>query len=83
MCIYLLLKYDVVSLVLSIYYPCVLAGDLVGIFSAPLKQIAALKSEYSHDDGNKWKWIDLLPPDPKVLFIFIDHFPLSLNYLIL
>ncbi|KMT11750.1 hypothetical protein BVRB_5g105600 [Beta vulgaris subsp. vulgaris] len=41
-------------------------GDLVGIFSAPLKQIATLKSEYSHDDGNKWKWIDLLPPDPKM-----------------
>lgn len=42
-------------------------GDLVGSFSIPLKQIAAFEGSYSHDDGNKWKWVDLFPPEPKML----------------
>ncbi|XP_021768084.1 uncharacterized protein LOC110732449 isoform X1 [Chenopodium quinoa] len=42
-------------------------GDLVGFYSAPLKQIATMKTADSHDDGNEWKWIDLFPPESKML----------------
>ena len=61
--------------VLWTYDLYVLAGDLVGSFSIPLKQIAAFEGSYSHDDGNKWKWVDLFPPEPKVLFnLFLAFF---------
>ncbi|KNA21084.1 hypothetical protein SOVF_046540 [Spinacia oleracea] len=41
-------------------------GDSVGFFSAPLKEIAAMESS-SHNDDNEWKWIDLFPPESKIL----------------
>ena len=58
----------------SVTMLCVLAGDVVGSFSTPLKQVAALQSTYSNDDGNGWKWIDLYPPESKVLLILTETF---------
>lgn len=72
--VYCLRLYCLTSLLFCEFIMCVLAGDSVGFFSAPLKEIAAMESS-SHNDDNEWKWIDLFPPESKVLFTYLYIFP--------